>query len=144
MLVFGVFGEACGDVFSASDLGFVLTGVEHPIGFRPGADGFLIGCGAGAAWCAMAESAGRAEAGWTAALLESLVAHGGGRVKSGGKRGFVNGSVVAAILMDVLENADREERADHRGSTCGEQGQRNACHRHQCDVHTDVYEDVSE
>jgi hypothetical protein len=29
------------------------------------------------------------------------------------ERGFVNGSVVAAILVDVLENADREEGAHH-------------------------------
>ena len=46
VLVFGILGKTGGDVFSTSDLGFVLTGVEHPIGFRPGADGFLIGVGA--------------------------------------------------------------------------------------------------
>jgi len=87
VLVFGILGKSGGDVFSTSDLGFILTGVEHPIGIRAGADGFLIGGGAGAARCAMAESAGRTEACGTAALLESLVAHGRGRVDDGGKRG---------------------------------------------------------
>jgi hypothetical protein len=78
VVVFGVFGEAGGDILGASDLGLVASGVEHPVISRACADGLGAGGRGGTGGLAGAESAGGAEAGGAAILAKGLMAHGKG------------------------------------------------------------------
>lgn len=76
VFVFGVFGEAGGDILGAADLGLVLVGIEDTFLGGAAANGLTGGGGGRAVGQPGAKSAGGTEAGGSAALLESLISHG--------------------------------------------------------------------